>query len=66
MIRRKPTKIEVKSEDKDELEELVRLRSQNPNPNPNPLQNPNPKPANLLLDRLEPLDPASKSHRIGL
>ncbi|OAY78535.1 hypothetical protein ACMD2_04472 [Ananas comosus] len=64
MLPRKPSKIEVKAEDREELEEALRLRassSSKPHPNPNP--NPNPNPLHKLL---EPLDPTSKSHRIGL
>lgn len=61
MLRRKPSRIEVKAEDKAEIEEAVRQRSSNPRPNPNP----NPNPLHKYLDP-SPLDAAAKAQRIGL
>lgn len=59
MLRRKPSRVEVKAEDKEELEEALSRRSSNRHPNPNP---------NPLLKYLDPspLDPAAKAERIGL
>ncbi|PKA56581.1 hypothetical protein AXF42_Ash015354 [Apostasia shenzhenica] len=68
MLRRKPSVIELKVDDKEEIEEALRLRSRstlNPstsNPNPNPSSSS----SSLLQHFLEPLDPAAKAHRIGL
>nr|KYP57339.1 hypothetical protein KK1_003599 [Cajanus cajan] len=61
MLRRKPTKIQVKIEDKEELEE-ARRRHAAATATPNAA----PGTAALLrqLDRVE--DPSSKAHRIGL
>ncbi|WOK95075.1 hypothetical protein Cni_G03782 [Canna indica] len=63
MLRRKPSRIEVKADDKEEMEEARRRRTSNPRPSPNP--NPNPNPLQKYLDP-STLDAAAKAQRIGL
>ncbi|GER36144.1 anaphase-promoting complex subunit CDC26 [Striga asiatica] len=61
MLRRKPTKIEVKAEDKEELEEARRRAASAASASSSTA-------ASSLLHQLDrpSLDPSSKSHRIGL
>ena len=63
MLRRKPNKIGVKPNDKDELEQLRRSKP-NKKPNPN-LNNPSSSSTSLLHKLFYP-SPSSKSHCIGL
>ena len=64
MLHHKPSKIEVKPDDKDELEQLCRSKpNQKPSPNPN---NPSSSSASLLNKLLDPLSLSSKSHCISL
>ncbi|KAF3325879.1 Anaphase-promoting complex APC subunit CDC26 [Carex littledalei] len=78
MLRRKPTRIELRGEDREELEEAHRLRfatvttpsssASTPKPSDSNLStlspNPNPNPLYKLLD--PSLDPVTKSQRIGI
>lgn len=61
MLRRKPSKIEVKAEDKEEIEETRRNRASTSSPRPDP----NTNPLRKFLDP-SPLDAAAKAQRIGL
>lgn len=67
MLRRKPSLIEVKSDDKDELEEARRLRSLSTKATsgPKPSSNPSSSSSSLLHHFLDPLGPAVKAQRIG-
>ncbi|KZV14561.1 hypothetical protein F511_42584 [Dorcoceras hygrometricum] len=64
MLRRKPTKIEVKVEDKEELEEARKRAAASAAPSSSAATTAS---SSLLyhFDRSS-LDPTSKSHRIGL
>lgn len=80
MLRRKPTRIELRAEDREELEEVHRLRfatvttpsstASTSKPSDSnlstlsPNPNPNPNPLYKLLD--PSLDPVTKSQRIGI
>lgn len=70
MLRRKPSKIEVKAEDREELEDVLRQRAlkqpRGGQHSTNPSPNPNPNPLHKYLDPKPFLDPASKGQRIGL
>ncbi|KAI0492338.1 hypothetical protein KFK09_026609 [Dendrobium nobile] len=66
MLRRKPSVIEVKSDDKEELEEARRLRSLSTKAHSGPKPTPNPSSSSSLHHFHDPLDPAAKAQRIGL
>ncbi|PKU85944.1 hypothetical protein MA16_Dca001775 [Dendrobium catenatum] len=67
MLRRKPSVIEVKSDDKEELEEVRRLRSLSTKAPSGPKPTPNPGSSSSSLHHFhDPLDPAAKAQRIGL
>ncbi|KAK8953805.1 hypothetical protein KSP39_PZI001805 [Platanthera zijinensis] len=68
MLRRKPSGIEVKIEDKEELEEARRLRSLTGKPPSGQISNPSSSSSSssLLQHFFDPLDPTAKAQRIGL
>lgn len=68
MLRRKPSKIELKPEDRYELDEARSLRSPSPSPSTHlpPPSNPNPNPNPVRNLPTAPLSPTAKARRIGL